>query len=346
MIKNIKPGVQVQLVIMRKLWVLSIIIAVFAIPNSSFAMTKNVPDTVGPKACADCHKSSVRAWKGTHHYKTFKALPKKKAAKEIAKKMGIKRMKSGSDCLTCHFTEKPHKNKTKVVAGISCESCHGAGKNWIDVHSDFGGKGVKAADEDPAHKAERFANSEKHGMIRPSNIYSVAKNCYGCHTVPNEKLVNVGGHKAGSPIELVQWSQGEVRHNVWYSDANNASPIERLRLMYVVGKALDLEFALRGIAKATEEQTYFTEMVNRQKAALASVKQIGQKIGNAEYSSIASVVNNADIKVNNEATLIKAADKISAITNKFAKKYNGSEFAAVDSMLPAPGSYKGKVFTP
>ncbi len=346
MIKSIKPGVQVQWLIIRKLLALSIIVGVFAIPVSGFAKTRKVEETLGPKACADCHSSSVRAWKGSHHFKTFKALPRRKEAKIIAKKMGIKRMKSGSDCLTCHFTEKPHKSKTKVIAGISCESCHGGGKNWIDVHSDFGGSGVKAADEAPAHKVERYAKSESAGMIRPSNIYMVAKNCYGCHTVPNEKLVNVGGHKAGSPIELVAWSQGEVRHNVWYSEANDASPVERLRLMFVIGKALDLEYALRGIAKATEEQTYFTEMVSRQKAALASVKQIAQAIGNAKYSSIASAVNNADIKINNEAVLLQAAEKISSITMEFAKQYNGSEFAAIDSMLPAAESYKGTVFTP
>lgn len=344
--KNNNPGVQVQLYTMSKLLILSIAVSVFAIPVCGFAETSKVEDTLGPKACADCHKSSIRAWKGSHHFKTFKALPRKAEAKEIAKKMGIKRMKKGSDCLTCHFTEKPHKNKTKVIAGISCESCHSGGKDWIDIHSDFGGKGVKAADETPEHKVERYANSVKAGMIRPSNIYNVAKNCYGCHTVPNEKLVNVGGHKAGSPFELVQWSQGEVRHNVWYSEANDASPVERLRVMFVIGKALDLEYALRGIAKATEEQTYFTEMVSRQKAALTSVNEIAQALNNAEYSSIAGLVNDADIKINNEAALSQAADKISAIAMSISEKNNGSEFGAIDSMLPAEGSYQGKVFTP
>ena len=202
---------------------------------------------------------------------------------------------------------------------------------------------MKAADETAEHKVTRFAESEKGGMIRPGNIYNVAQNCYGCHTVPNEKLVNTGGHKAGSTFELVQWSQGEVRHNVWYSDSNDASPVERLRMMYIIGKALDLEYSLRGIAKATEEQTYFAEMVSREKAALAAVKEIAQALGNADYSSLASVVNDADIKVNNEAALIQSADKISAIAKTISSKYTGSEFAAIDSKLPATDTYKGAV---
>ena len=346
MIQNIKPCAQFPLHLISKLLVLCLIVGVFVLPASAVAQVNTVAETLGPKACADCHKLSFKAWKGSQHFKTFKALPKKSEAKAIAKKMGIKRIKKGSECLTCHFTEKPRKNKTKVVAGISCESCHGAGKNWIDIHSDFGGQGIKAAEESAEHKVERYANAEKAGMIRPSNIYNVAKNCYGCHTVPNEKLVNVGGHKSGSPIELVQWSQGEVRHNVWYSEVNNASPVERLRLMFIIGKALDLEYALRGIAKATEEQTYFTEMLSRQKSALTAVKAVAEAISNAEYSAIAAVVNDADIKINNEAALLQAADKISAIAMGIAKKYNGSEFGGIDAMLPAADSYKGSVFTP
>ena len=345
--KNIrKPGAQRRRFTVSQLLMLSIALFVMVLPAIGLTGTGSVENTLGPKSCADCHKSSVRAWKESHHYKTFKALQKRDESKEIAQKMGLKRIKSGSDCLTCHYTVAPKGKKTKVVAGVSCESCHGSGKNWLDIHSDYGGKGVKKADETAEHKAARHAESEQVGMIRPGNIYNVAQNCYGCHTVPNEKLVNTGGHKAGSTIELVQWSQGEVRHNVWYSETNDASPIERLRMMYIIGKALDLEYSLRGIAKATEEQTYFTEMVNREKAALTAVKEIAQALGNAEYNSLAAVVNDAEIKVNNEAVLIQSADKISAIAKAISSKYTGSEFAAIDSKLPAADTYQGAVFQP
>ncbi len=303
--------------------------------------------TLGPKACADCHKTSVRAWKSTHHFKTFKALPRNKNAKAIAKKMGIKRMKSKSDCLTCHFTSKPKGSKPKAVAGISCESCHGPGKNWIDVHSDFGGDGIKASDESPDHKAKRFAESEKNGMIRPANLYQVGKNCYSCHTVPNENLVNTGGHAAGSDFELVQWSQGEVRHNVWYDDTVNATaPQNKLRMMYIIGKALDLEYSLHGLAKATVEGDYFTSMVKRQQNALADLNQIAGKINNSAVKSIISAVNSADIKINNSAALSSSASQVGKATQALASQHDGSQFAAIDSLLPAASTYKGSVFQP
>ena len=42
---------------------------------------------MGAKECGECHKSEVHTWLGTRHYLTFKELPRKKEAKEIAKKI-------------------------------------------------------------------------------------------------------------------------------------------------------------------------------------------------------------------------------------------------------------------
>ena len=101
-----------------------------------------------------------------------------------------------------------------MVAGVSCESCHGGAADWLAIHADYGGDGVTKATESAEHRAQRVEDSIAHGMNNPHNIYLIARQCYDCHTVPNEKLVNVGGHLAGSQdFELVAWSQGMVRHN-------------------------------------------------------------------------------------------------------------------------------------
>ena len=288
----------------------------------------------GPDACGECHKSSVGVWKDTHHATTFKSLPRSDKAKEIAKAMGIRRIKSESDCLGCHFTSAAVDGDAKPIAGITCESCHGAGKNWMDVHSDFGGKGVTADTEDPAHKVARYEKSVAEGMIRPSRLYAVAQNCYTCHTVPNEKLVNVGGHPAGSKFELVKWSQGEIRHNIWYSKENNAAPIERQRLMYIVGQALDLEFALRGVAKATEKADYAVAMAKRAKAAEKRIKKLAEAVDAPEIQAILAIAADAKLKLNNEEQLTAAADAIAVEAMKFADGYDGSQFAGIDAVLP------------
>lgn len=297
----------------------------------------------GPDACAECHERTLKVWKKSKHAKSFKTFPRSKNAKKIAKAMGVRRLKSKSVCLECHFTSAKVKNKVKPIAGITCESCHGAGKGYIKVHSDYGGKGVTMQNEPPAHKKKRYKDSEAAGMIRPLYIYDVANNCFACHTVPNEKLVNVGGHPAGSKFDLVAWSQGEVRHNVWYSKANEEASANRKRQLYVVGKMLDLEHALRGMAKATAAGTYATAMKARAMAALKALEKIAGGVKSAALGSIISAAKSANLKPGNASSLNGAADKIRAAGRKFAANQDGSGLASVDSMIPGSDKYMGKV---
>ena len=87
--------------------------------------------------------------------------------------------------------------RERVVAGVSCELCHGGARDWLALHNDYGGPSVTKASESAEHQAKRVADSVARGMNNPHNIYLIARQCYDCHTVPNEKLVNVGKHKAG-----------------------------------------------------------------------------------------------------------------------------------------------------
>jgi hypothetical protein len=202
------------------------------------AVASDPAKIVGPNACAECHKQEAEAWKGTHHFKTFREMPRKTEANEIAKRMGVRRVKSESLCLNCHFTVQQKDNKEEPITGISCESCHSAGKDWIKVHSGYSGK--KAQTESKAEAATRWKLAESKGMIRPSSVYRLAKNCYGCHVVPREDLVNKGGHRAGSAFELVSWSQGEVRQ----ADALSRRPRRRTRDCIARGRKGDCQKAL------------------------------------------------------------------------------------------------------
>lgn len=325
-----------------------VVLVLLSISSSAIANDYRLePEKVkGPDDCGECHKETVKAWKESHHSKTFKDMPRSEEAREIANKMGIKRIKSESDCLTCHFTMAEEETAVKPIAGISCESCHGAGRDYIDVHSDFGGKDVKAENEDPAHKVKRYADSEAAGMIRPSNLYDLAANCYGCHTVPNEKLVNVGGHPAGSKFELVRWSQGEVRHNVWYSDDNTEAALERRRELYIIGKMIDYEYALRGVAKATEGAEYAKAMAKRAQRGLAFLKKIDETVDNTQLTGIINAGATAKLKLNNEAQLLSVADKVASFAKEFAAKSDGVNLAGVDGLLPTSDKYKGEVFHP
>ncbi len=314
-------------------------------PESRDRSGKDLSKIVGPEECGECHKAEVHVWRETRHSQTFKVLTRKKQAKEIAGNMGIKRVKKAADCVTCHFTSGYKKNKVKAIAGISCESCHGPAKDWLKVHGDYGGKKVSRERETPEHKAERLATIKEAGMIRPEDLYRLAANCYQCHIVSNERLVNVGTHQSGSDdFELVSWSLGEIRHKFLSSEGKKNEEVspERQRMLYVVGKALDLEYGLRALAKATEEGKYATATTKRVQRVADTLQAIDALIPIPEVKEILGVIKGVDLKIGNEAALVAAAGTIAAATRTFAGTHDGSRLTALDQVIPQREQYKGK----
>ena len=306
------------------------------------AVASDPAKIVGANACAECHKQEAEAWKGTHHFKTFREMPRKPEAKEIAEKMGLRRIKSESLCLNCHFTVQQKNNQEEAISGISCESCHGAGQDWIKVHSGFSGKTAKT--ETKAEEETRWKLAVSKGMIRPRSLYQLAKNCYSCHIVPQEDLVNKGGHKAGSSFELVSWSQGEVRHNTWYSKGkeNVAADAARKRMLFLVGLGVELETGLRAIGKATVRRAYAFEMakrVDRARKQLAAAAKAAPNV--PEIAKMVEFAHSAGLRLNNDRSLTDAADGVSKLLASITGKYDGSTMAGLDSLIPGSDKFKG-----
>ncbi|HXV28740.1 MAG TPA: cytochrome c family protein [Sinorhizobium sp.] len=306
------------------------------------AVATDSAKVVGPNACAECHKQEVAAWKGTHHFKTFREMPRNAEANQIAERMGVRRIKSESLCLNCHFTVQQKNEKKEPIAGISCESCHGAGKDWIKVHSGYSGK--KEQTETKAEEEARWKLSESKGMITSHALYQLAKNCYSCHVVPQEDLVNKGGHRAGSDFELVSWSQGEVLHNTWYSKGKNNVPAsaDRKRILYLTGLGVELETALRAVGKATARKPYAFEMARRVDQArkrLAAAAKAAPDV--PEIGMMVEFAYSAGLKLNNDRALTAAADGVSKLVATIIAKYDGSTMAGLDSLIPGPDKLKG-----
>jgi hypothetical protein len=297
---------------------------------------------VGPNACAECHKQEAEAWKGTHHFKTFREMPRRKEANEIAERMGVQRIRSESLCLTCHYTVQQKESRKQPIAGISCESCHSAGEDWIKVHSQFSGKTEKTETKAEAEARLKLADSK--GMVRPSSLYRLAKNCYSCHVVPQEDLVNKGGHPAGSAFELVSWSQGEVRHNTWHSKGKGNVPASaaRRRMLYLVGLGVELETGVRAVSRATARKLYAFQMakrVDRARKQLAAAAKAAPNV--PEIAKMVEYAYSAGLKLNNERFLTAAADGVSKLLASITVKYDGSTMAGLDSLIPGPDKFKG-----
>ena len=311
-------------------------------PTQSLAAERNV---VGPAQCGKCHKVETLIWQHTHHFASFRSMPRSQKAQEIGQKMGLSRLReAGTICARCHFTSGVENGQLQVIAGVSCESCHGPGAGYIKIHSSFSGK--TKATETAAERAERWRRAEAAGMIRPSMIYKIAKNCYSCHIVPQEKLVNVGGHAAGSPFEMVSWTQGEIRHNTWYTNgkSNPVAPLDIRRKMYVIGAAVELGESLRAVGKATQNATYAVTMARRAQAAAGRLQAINNALQLPETKEMMAAVATAHLNLNNGPQLDAVAGKIDAAAQEFDKKYNGSQLGAIDHMIPGPQYYKGQPY--
>src|SRR6185503_1361029 len=298
--------------------------------------------TVGPNACAECHKEETKAWEGSHHFKTFRDLPRKKEANEIAEKMGVTRIRLEGLCLNCHYTVQGKDSKKQPVAGISCESCHSGGEEWIKTHSGFSGKTEKT--ESKSEADARWKQAESKGMIRPSALYQLAKNCLGCHVVPQEDLVNKGGHPAGSAFELVSWSQGEVRHNTWSTkgQTNAQATAARKRMLYLVGLAVELETGLRSVSQATVRRRFAFDMAKRVDRARKQLDAAAKASPNVpEIAKMVEFAYSAGLKLNNDRFLAAAADGVSKLLVSITEKYDGSTMAGLDSLIPGPDKFKG-----
>lgn len=309
--------------------------------NSELTVHVNPHQVLGFQNCEKCHAAEVQVWKQTPHHQTFMSLHRNPEAKKIASRLGISSFKTDSECIKCHYTMQADDSGMEAISGISCESCHGAAQNWVEHHNDYGG--MTRDTETPAHRIDRLRKSIAGGMRNPLNVYLVAQSCYRCHTVPNERLVNVGGHKAGSlDFEIVSWSQGSVRHNFVRSNGNTNDPSsrDRLRQMFIAGMIADLEFSLRATAAATEKAEFGLTSAKRASRAAKRLAAAQKKVKQPLLNDILAVYKSVTLKLKNEQQLTEAADSINRLGIRFAATVPGSELTAIDAFVPPESRWK------
>ncbi|MEM8911559.1 MAG: multiheme c-type cytochrome [Planctomycetota bacterium] len=301
--------------------------------------------TLGADTCVKCHAGEVNVWKSTPHWRTFDEMHRRPEAKSIASKLGLTSIKHEGRCVKCHYTTQATVSEPNphAISGVSCESCHGSAKNWLDVHHDYGGAQITRASESPEHRMERLQKSIALGMRNPTNAYLVAQSCLRCHTTADEELVNVGGHSAGSlDFEFVSWSQGTIRHNFVRSDGktNSASSRERIRVMFVSGMIAELEAGLRATAAATEKARYGVTVAQRTARAALRIQSVAKKIPSPTLHEILRVMTAVTLKLGNEDELIDAADRIAELGLRYAAMTDGATLSPLDAFIPPETRWK------
>jgi len=98
-------------------------------------------DFAGVTTCKKCHRKVWKSWKETPMATSFDILKPGERA-DIKKKAGLDPQKDytrDASCLPCHTTGYGKTGgfvsmeKTPSMAGVSCEACHGAGKEYNKV---------------------------------------------------------------------------------------------------------------------------------------------------------------------------------------------------------------------
>ena len=301
--------------------------------------------TLSADQCAKCHGNEIQVWKKTPHFTTFQELSRRPRSKEIVANLGLtKSVKRNDICMSCHFTiQEKSPGKLKAIAGVSCESCHGGSRDWLNVHNDYGGPTATRDSESETHRQQRLSTASDLGMRNTQNLYLIASSCLNCHTVPNEELVNVGGHLAVSDdFELVAYSQGTIRHNFLRTGnhRNAVTTPERLRVMFVVGLIADLEYSTRATALATNKSTYGLKVANRAAQKAVKLYELQQKIDDPDLQTLLEAFATVSLRIDNRQQLEEVANLIKTHGQRFAESHDGSRLSVVDPFLPDPSTYK------
>ena len=289
--------------------------------------------------CGVCHVREYALWDTTAHARGRNIDKGYATAEKVKELMGVTSLRHESLCIRCHSTGVlDDEGRFVAASGVSCESCHGAGRDYIGVHNKYG-TGATRATETPAHKEERIQKSKEGGMLRPSEIYGVVANCFQCHTVPHEVLVNKGGHPSASAdfdflkrLEQIRHNFLEAQFDPNRTDNRKDSP-ERTRLLYVASHALDLEYSIRGAAASKETGGYIRAMQRKVRGAANTLKGIGSRTKSDEINTMLTAVAEANIGPNNEKLLLVAAEKIAGATKQFLKNHDGSKLQALDGVI-------------
>jgi len=124
---------------MRTIRSLILVFFVFAAAGIAFAEEPSHA-FVGVKVCSMCHKKDEQGrqypiWQESPHAKAFETLGTPEA-KKIGEERGIADPQQSGECLQCHstaywFGTEKVTEKVPVEEGVSCESCHGPGKDYM-----------------------------------------------------------------------------------------------------------------------------------------------------------------------------------------------------------------------
>ena len=288
---------------------------------------------VGPETCASCHVQEAAKWKTTHHHSGFRTLNRSQRAAQILGKVGLTSMKKATACRQCHYTSIIKRRRIRPAWGVSCESCHMPATDWVHIHHKEGGRRENdmltwgaGKQESASSRGRRLAAARDAGMIHSLMLYEIANRCYGCHTVPDEKLVNVGGHADGSRFNLVE-AFDRIRHD-FVSAEETAGPATRPGGQDHAGPAdvvvvtVDLALSLEKLSTVEQAGGRYHQAAIARAAAARS--RLESHVAGADEPDLAALLESLPEDLETpSAVLSDTARKLRELGQQIVKKHGG-----------------------
>ena len=130
---------------------------------------------VGSSACKDCHVSATKAWEASKHSHAWATLVERE-------KVDGWPVSKHPDCVSCHavgygeVSGFVNPDKTKDLAAVGCEACHGPASKHIEVMSELAAReattGKKASSDEvlAASNAGRLQKADARGCTLCHNF--------------------------------------------------------------------------------------------------------------------------------------------------------------------------------
>ena len=161
------------------------VVAAFGLAPVSFPATAADNATYeSAKVCAKCHDQEGDSWATTVHAKAFDLLkPQVRPDAKIKAKLDpAKDYTQDTVCLSCHTTGYGEPGgyspamppvQAKALAGVGCESCHGAGSEYKKEHGDAETKFKRGGEA-----------TRRMDIVKAGQNFDYEKACLKCHNAP------------------------------------------------------------------------------------------------------------------------------------------------------------------
>lgn len=166
--------------------------------------------TLGPVGCGvgqnNCHAGDNKNMIDKHK-NSVDDIADSEDARKYAELSGIgaaNYLKGTSKCMECHGTIISGKESKDVEEGVSCESCHGPGSGYKDVHQE--GKYA------PGTIRPGYTKSLPLGLLDVKQDLNVrAKMCVRCHYLTDQKIL-AAGHPSGEKFNYRSGMKSVAKH--------------------------------------------------------------------------------------------------------------------------------------